>query len=45
VQFADKGYSVMEMDGGFEAWKENGLKVEKRSLLKAASSHRQPVAV
>ena len=45
VQFADKGYSVMEMDGGFEAWKENGLKVEKRSLLKAASSRRQPVAV
>jgi len=33
------------MEGGFEAWKENGLKVEKRSLLKAASSRRQPVAV
>jgi len=22
-------YSVMEMDGGFESWKENGLKIAK----------------
>ncbi|MEY2411207.1 MAG: hypothetical protein QOF48_3877 [Verrucomicrobiota bacterium] len=29
--FALKGYSVMEMDGGFEAWEENDLKVEKES--------------
>jgi rhodanese-related sulfurtransferase len=29
TQFAAKGYSVMEMDGGFESWKEQGLKVEK----------------
>ena len=29
VQFAGAGFSVMEMDGGFEAWKENDLKVEK----------------
>ena len=28
VEFAGKGYSVMEMDGGFEAWKENELEVE-----------------
>jgi rhodanese-related sulfurtransferase len=27
--FATKGYSVMEMDGGFESWKEHGLKIEK----------------
>ena len=27
VQFAGDGYSVMEMDGGFEAWKENDLEV------------------
>jgi rhodanese-related sulfurtransferase len=27
MQFAAKGYSVMEMDGGFESWKENGLKI------------------
>ena len=45
VQFAGAGFSVMEMDGGFEAWKENDLKVEKRSPIKAASSRRQPVAI
>lgn len=28
VEFAGKGYSVMEMDGGFDAWKENELEVE-----------------
>jgi rhodanese-related sulfurtransferase len=28
--FAHEGYPVMEMDGGFEAWKEADLKVEKR---------------
>jgi rhodanese-related sulfurtransferase len=28
-EFADKGYPVMEMDGGFEAWQENELEVEK----------------
>ena len=27
VEFAGKGYSVMEMDGGFEAWKANKLEV------------------
>jgi rhodanese-related sulfurtransferase len=29
VQFAGAGFPVMEMDGGFEAWKENDLKIEK----------------
>lgn len=29
VEFADNGYPVMEMEGGFEAWKENKLDVEK----------------
>jgi rhodanese-related sulfurtransferase len=29
MQFAAKGYSVMEMDGGFESWKENGLKTAR----------------
>jgi rhodanese-related sulfurtransferase len=29
MQFATKGFSVMEMEGGFEAWKEQGLKIEK----------------
>jgi rhodanese-related sulfurtransferase len=27
MQFAAKGYSVMEMDGGFESWKEQGLQI------------------
>jgi len=31
VEFASKGYSVMEMDGGFRAWKDNELDVEKAS--------------
>ena len=31
MQFAAKGYSVMEMDGGFESWKENGLKIAKQA--------------
>jgi rhodanese-related sulfurtransferase len=29
MQFAAKGYSVMEMDGGFESWKDEGLKIAK----------------
>jgi rhodanese-related sulfurtransferase len=29
VEFADKGYSVMEMEGGFKAWKEHELDIEK----------------
>ena len=28
VEFAGKGYSVMEMEGGFEAWKEHDLEIE-----------------
>ena len=27
--FAQRGYPVMEMEGGFAAWKENDLEVEK----------------
>ena len=29
VKFAGKGFSVKEMDGGFEAWKENDLPIKK----------------
>jgi rhodanese-related sulfurtransferase len=29
MQFAAKGYSVMEMDGGSASWKEQGLKIAK----------------
>jgi hypothetical protein len=28
IEFARKGYPVMEMEGGMEAWKENKLEVE-----------------
>ncbi len=28
VEFAAKGYSIMEMDGGFTAWKEHDLEIE-----------------
>ena len=31
VQFASRGYPVMELDGGFAVWKENGLEVEEAS--------------
>ena len=44
VQFAERGFSVMEMDGGFEAWQANDLKVDKPAV-KGASSRRQPVAI
>jgi len=29
VEFADKGYPVMELEGGFKAWKEHDLDIEK----------------
>jgi rhodanese-related sulfurtransferase len=29
VEFASRGYPVMEMEGGFEAWQENELPIEK----------------
>ena len=32
VRFAERGYPVMEMDGGFEAWKEAELEVEKEPI-------------
>ena len=28
VEFAGKGFSVMELDGGFKAWREHGLPME-----------------
>ena len=29
--FAAKGYPVMELEGGFDEWKEHGLEIEKNS--------------
>ena len=31
ARFAAKGYPVMELEGGFEAWKENELEIEESS--------------
>ena len=28
LTFANKGYSVMEMEGGFDAWKEHDMEIE-----------------
>jgi rhodanese-related sulfurtransferase len=41
VEFAGKGYSVMEMDGGFEAWKENDMNVESGVVSSRGTSSRQ----
>ncbi|HWF19514.1 MAG TPA: rhodanese-like domain-containing protein [Verrucomicrobiae bacterium] len=30
-KFADRGYPVMELDGGFDEWKEHGLDVETQA--------------
>jgi len=37
VEFAGKGLSVMEMDGGFTAWKENDLEIETEARVSAAA--------
>jgi len=36
-KFATAGYPVMEMDGGFESWKEHDLETEKGELQKKAA--------
>jgi rhodanese-related sulfurtransferase len=38
VRFAGKGYPVMELEGGFETWKENELDVEEPSTNRLKSS-------
>lgn len=43
VEFAGKGYSVMEMDGGFEAWKENDLEIESE-ISERTGKHQISVA-
>jgi len=32
VHFADQGYPVMELDGGFEVWKEHDLDIEREAV-------------
>jgi rhodanese-related sulfurtransferase len=43
VEFASKGFSVMEMDGGFEAWKDNDLQIE-REMSEGAGKRNVSVA-
>ena len=42
VRFASQGYPVMELDGGFETWKESELDIEEESAnrIKQQSSER-----
>ncbi|HUJ11329.1 MAG TPA: rhodanese-like domain-containing protein [Verrucomicrobiae bacterium] len=37
VEFAAHGYPVMEMQGGFDAWAKNELKIERSEPLRAAA--------
>jgi len=38
VRFASRGFPVMELDGGFEAWKENELDIEEQSTNRMKKS-------
>ena len=38
VQFASRDYPVMELEGGFEAWRENELDVEEASANRFKTS-------
>jgi len=46
VQFASRDYPVMELEGGFEAWKENELDTEESSAsrFKTSTGERVPAA-
>lgn len=37
LEFAKKGFPVMELEGGFEAWKERGLPVRKARRVRRAA--------
>ena len=43
VEFAGRGYSVMEMDGGFEVWQDHDLEIE-RETSRGASGKRVAAA-
>ena len=38
LHFASRGYPVMELEGGFEAWRENELDVEEESASRFKTS-------
>jgi rhodanese-related sulfurtransferase len=33
LEFAGQGYSVMELEGGFDEWKEHGLEIERTPAM------------
>ena len=39
VEFAGKGYPVMEMDGGFNAWKEYEMEIETEGVSAKGAHH------
>jgi len=39
LEFATEGYSVMEMEGGFAAWKEHDLEIERGGSATQDSGH------
>ena len=41
VQFATSGYPVMELEGGFDAWKENQLDIEEESAHRFKTTAQQ----
>ena len=41
VAFASKGFPVMELEGGFETWKEYGLEVEEEPVNRMKSTSTQ----
>jgi len=42
VQFAGQEYPVMELEGGFEAWKDNQLDIEEEAAHRYRSNAGQP---
>ena len=44
LEFATQGYPVMEMEGGFAAWKEHDLEIES-NVAAADGSRKRPVAL
>lgn len=44
VQFAGQEYPVMELEGGFDAWKENQLDIEEEATHRYRSAASQPSA-
>jgi rhodanese-related sulfurtransferase len=46
LEFAGKGYPVMEMDGGFQVWREKDLEIQSEVKSgRTVSSQRDPILV